>query len=49
MADYRYNFDRRDCLIGDGLSYNQVLDLVDIEDSGETTEPVTLEEVKNFC
>lgn len=51
MADYRYNFDRRDCLTGNGLSYNQVLDLVDVEDSGApaVTEPVTLPEVKNFC
>jgi hypothetical protein len=34
-----------------GLSYNQVLDLVDVEDSGApaVTEPVTLPEVKNFC
>ena len=31
------------------LSYNQVLDLTDIEPSGGITEPVTLDEVKNFC
>jgi len=50
MADYRYNFDRRDCHEGAGLSYNQVYDITDIETSGEiATEPVTLEEVKNFC
>lgn len=49
MADYRYNFDRRDCNAGDGLSYNQVLDITDIEPSGGLNEPVTLTEVKNFC
>ena len=49
MADYRYNFDNRDCN-GSGLSYNQVLDITDIEGSDEViTEPVTLTEVKNFC
>lgn len=49
MADYRYNFDRRDCLTGNGLSYNQVLDLIDVEPSGDHVEPVDLTEVKNFC
>lgn len=50
MADYRYNFDRGDYQYSDGLSYNQVLDLIDIEPSGPAPdEPVTLEEVKNFC
>lgn len=50
MADYRYNFDRIDCIEGEGLSYNQLLDLTDVESSGEIlTESVTLDEVKNFC
>lgn len=50
MADYRNNFDRRDCNDGSGLSYNQVLDITDVEGSDEViTEPVTLAEVKNFC
>lgn len=31
------------------LSYNQVLDITDIEPSGGITEPVTLAEAKNFC
>jgi hypothetical protein len=31
------------------LSYNQVLDITDIEPSGGITEPVTLTEAKNFC
>lgn len=49
MADYRYNFDHRDCREGYGASYNQVLDLTDIEPSGGYIEPVTLAEAKNFC
>lgn len=32
-----------------GLSYNCVYDIVDVEPSGGITEPVALEEVKNFC
>ena len=33
-----------------GLSYNQLLDLTDVESSGEVLdEPVTLDEAKNFC
>jgi len=32
-----------------GLSYNQVYDVVDVETSGGLTEPVTIDEVKNFC
>ncbi len=47
--DYRYNIDRRDCLEGDGLSYNQLLDFTDVEPSGGFDEPVTLAEAKNFC
>ena len=31
------------------LSYNQVLDITDVEPSGGITEPVTLSEAKNFC
>jgi len=47
--DYRYNIDHRDCREG-GLSYNQVFDIADVEGSDmSVTEPVTLEEVKNFC
>lgn len=46
--DYRYNIDHRDCGYL-GLSYNQVLDLTDVEPSGGITEPVDLTEVKNFC
>lgn len=34
---------------GSGLSYNQLLDITDIEPSGGITEPVTLEEAKNFA
>lgn len=48
---YQRNMDQfEDCNQGDGLSYNQVLDLCDVEGSDDTiTEPVTLTEVKNFC
>lgn len=47
--DYRNNIDHRDCHTGNGLSYNQVIDLVDVEPSGDHVEPVDLTEVKNFC
>lgn len=32
-----------------GLSYNQVLDITDVEPSGGISEPVNVDEVKNFC
>jgi len=47
MINYYYH---TDCNASAGLSYNQVLDLVDVEPSGDgPEEPVTLTEAKNFC
>jgi hypothetical protein len=44
--DYMYNTDSR----RGTLSYNQVLDLTDVEPSGDApAEPVTLQEAKDFC
>lgn len=48
---YQRNMDQFEECNRSGLSYNQVLDLSDVEGSGdvEITPAVTLEEVKNFC
>jgi uncharacterized phiE125 gp8 family phage protein len=47
--DYRRNEDRLHFNSISGLSYNQQLDISWIEPSGGFTEPVTLEEAKQFC
>lgn len=50
MADYRYNFDRRDRGYGCGASMNQIIDVIFGEESSGDTQPlIALSEVKNFC
>ena len=46
---YQRNMDQFEGCDNGKLSYNQILDYWFNEDSGEPTEPVTLEEAKNFC
>lgn len=47
---YQRNMDQLEDCNRSGLSYNQVLDLYDVEGSDESIPPaVTPEEVKNFC
>lgn len=46
---YQRNMDQFECNVPGGVCYNQLLDLIFTEESSAPTEPVTLEEAKNFC